>query len=54
VLGKRSGAVRTSTHRGLRRLARELEQDPSAGVPPERRPAVGVTRSGPPTPSGDR
>jgi RNA polymerase sigma-70 factor (ECF subfamily) len=54
VLGKRSGAVRTSTHRGLRRLARELEQDPSAGAPPTPRSAVGVTQPGPSTPTEDR
>jgi RNA polymerase sigma-70 factor, ECF subfamily len=33
VLGKRAGAVRTAAHRGLRTLARQLEQaDPRAGV----------------------
>lgn len=33
VLGKRAGAVRTAAHRGLRRLAEQLERDPTAGLP---------------------
>jgi RNA polymerase sigma-70 factor (ECF subfamily) len=33
VLGKRSGAVRTAAHRGLRRLARQLEQHRTVDVP---------------------
>jgi len=39
VLGKRAGAVRTAAHRGLRRLARQLEQERTINVP---RPAMGA------------
>jgi RNA polymerase sigma-70 factor (ECF subfamily) len=38
VLGKRAGAVRTAAHRGLRRLAVELDRESAAG---SRNPAVG-------------
>jgi RNA polymerase sigma-70 factor (ECF subfamily) len=56
VLGKRAGAVRTAAHRGLRRLADQLERHPEAGLPaarPDRSTpsrSVGVTRPRPPTP----
>src|SRR5262245_6631536 len=40
VLGKRAGAVRTAAHRGLRRLARQLEADPDAGLPPVSQPSA--------------
>jgi RNA polymerase sigma-70 factor (ECF subfamily) len=33
VLGKRAGAVRTAAYRGLRRLARQLEQDITTSTP---------------------
>ena len=33
VLGKRAGAVRTAAHRGLRRLAQQLDGDRTAGAP---------------------
>ncbi len=33
VLGKRAGAVRTSAHRGLKRLAKQLEQERTVDVP---------------------
>jgi RNA polymerase sigma-70 factor, ECF subfamily len=33
VLGKRAGAVRTSAHRGLKRLAKQLEQERIVDVP---------------------
>lgn len=36
VVGKRAGAVRMAAHRGLRRLAEELERDPTAGLPSHR------------------
>jgi len=39
VLGKRAGAVRTSAHRGLKRLARQLEHERIADAP---RPAAGT------------
>ncbi len=43
TLGKRPGAVRTAAHRGLKRLAELLDDDPeSAGgldaLPPQREP----------------
>jgi RNA polymerase sigma-70 factor (ECF subfamily) len=38
VLGKRPGAVRTAAHRGLRTLARHLDQTP------RRRSDAGVTQ----------
>jgi RNA polymerase sigma-70 factor (ECF subfamily) len=44
VLGKRAGAVRTAAHRGLRRLARQLER-PAAAVPAPR-PAPGLRTAG--------
>jgi RNA polymerase sigma-70 factor (ECF subfamily) len=34
VLGKRAGAVRTATYRGLRTLADQLEASPTSTVPP--------------------
>ncbi|HVQ94673.1 MAG TPA: RNA polymerase sigma factor [Mycobacteriales bacterium] len=43
VLGKRAGAVRTAAHRGLRRLARQLDRQ--AAVPPPR-PAPGLRTAG--------
>lgn len=43
VLGRRAGAVRTAAHRGLRRLARLLEQ---------RQPAGSEVRAAPPPASG--
>src|SRR5262249_45569802 len=33
IVGKRPGAVRMAAHRGLRRLADELDRDPSSGRP---------------------
>jgi RNA polymerase sigma-70 factor (ECF subfamily) len=50
VLGKRAGAVRTAAYRGLRRLARQLEQDSTAttlvpgAVPGTRATPFGVAR----------
>jgi len=44
ILGKRPGAVRTAAYRGLRRLARQLEQDPPPSRPLERRPGPAVMR----------
>jgi RNA polymerase sigma-70 factor (ECF subfamily) len=44
VLGKRAGAVRTAAHRGLRRLARQLEQQAAAVAPPS--PAPGLRAAG--------
>jgi RNA polymerase sigma-70 factor (ECF subfamily) len=60
VLGKRAGAVRTAAHRGLRRLAAQLEADPRAGQPsarsgrPTRSWSVDVTLPRPPAPEGGR
>jgi RNA polymerase sigma-70 factor, ECF subfamily len=58
VMGKRPGAVRMAAHRGLRRLADELDRDPSSGLPfrarSERPSSLGVTRKRPPTPDGER
>jgi RNA polymerase sigma-70 factor (ECF subfamily) len=57
VVGKRAGAVRMAAHRGLRRLAEELERDPAAGLPAtsSRSPSSwGVTRPRPATPEGER
>jgi len=42
VLGKRAGAVRTATHRGLRRLARYLDEEGAAPLP-SAEPAVRAT-----------
>jgi RNA polymerase sigma-70 factor (ECF subfamily) len=66
VLGKRAGAVRTAAYRGLRRLARQLEQQaaadpqsrrapglPPAGVDGSRR-AAGVTKPWPAAPTETR
>jgi RNA polymerase sigma-70 factor (ECF subfamily) len=59
VLGKRAGAVRTASYRGLRRLAEQLESDPDAGLPATRRErtrrawSLGVTQPRPPTPEGE-
>lgn len=36
ILGKRPGAVRSATHRGLRALARRLETDPARNSSPTR------------------
>lgn len=48
VLGKRSGSVRMAAHRGLRRLAKVLEQSVAAGVGiPAQQPPAGS--SGQPT-----
>lgn len=42
VLGKKSGSVRMAAHRGLKRLAKLLEQSLAAGVGiPAQRPATG-------------
>ena len=60
VLGKRAGAVRTAAHRGLRRLADQLERNPEAGLPrtrpdrSERSRSVGVTPPRPTTPEGEK
>jgi RNA polymerase sigma-70 factor (ECF subfamily) len=60
VLGKRAGAVRTAAHRGLRRLAEQLEADPQAGLPSVRTGrsrrswSVDVTHPRPPAPEGGR
>jgi len=60
VLGKRAGAVRTAAHRGLRRLAEQLERDPAAGLPSaalgrsSRTSPLGVTRPRPATPEGEK
>jgi RNA polymerase sigma-70 factor, ECF subfamily len=60
VLGKRAGAVRTAAHRGLRRLAEQLDADPQAGLPnahprrPTRSWSVDVTLPRPPPPEGGR
>jgi RNA polymerase sigma-70 factor (ECF subfamily) len=58
VVGKRAGAVRTAAHRGLRRLAEELEQNRAAGLPSrrssERSWSSGVTLPGRTTPDGER
>jgi RNA polymerase sigma-70 factor (ECF subfamily) len=60
VLGKRAGAVRTAAHRGLRRLAEQLEADPREGLPsvrprrPTRSWSVDVTKRRPPAPEGYR
>jgi len=58
VVGKRAGAVRMAAHRGLRRLAEDLEHDPATGEP-SRRPSkrswlLAVTRRRPATPDGER
>jgi RNA polymerase sigma-70 factor (ECF subfamily) len=45
VLRKRPGAVRTAAHRGLRRLARQLEQT-AAEPPPHPRPVPGLRTAG--------
>lgn len=47
VLGKRAGAVRTACYRGLRRLAKRLDQA-------ETNSTRGVTQPRPPTPRGTR
>jgi RNA polymerase sigma-70 factor, ECF subfamily len=48
VLGKRAGAVRTSAHRGLKRLAKQLEQERTIDIPrPARDPRVRPIRSAP-------
>ena len=58
VVGKRAGAVRMSAHRGLRRLAKDLERDAASGdpsPPPGKRSwSLGVTRRRPATPDGER
>ena len=36
LLGKRPGAVRSATHRGLKALARRLDQDPQKKISPAR------------------
>jgi RNA polymerase sigma-70 factor (ECF subfamily) len=51
VLGKRAGAVRTASYRGLRRLAERLDQLASAR---NRRSDAGVTQTMAATPSGAR
>jgi RNA polymerase sigma-70 factor (ECF subfamily) len=51
VLGKRAGAVRTASYRGLRRLAERLDELSSARNQP---PDDGVTDSRPTTPTGTR
>jgi RNA polymerase sigma-70 factor, ECF subfamily len=51
VLGKRAGAVRTASYRGLRRLAEQLDQLTAA---PRRQSDVGVTPTLSPAPSGLR
>jgi RNA polymerase sigma-70 factor (ECF subfamily) len=45
VLGKRAGAVRTAAHRGLRRLAEQLQRNPEAGLPRTRPDRSGRSRS---------
>ena len=64
VLGKRPGAVRTAAHRGLRRLAELIgeepdgsrddpdDQDSSGGTAGEHRPGAGQGRPGTAAPSG--
>lgn len=42
VLGKRAGSVRMAAHRGLRRLAKLLDQPLAAGIPAARRAAAGA------------
>ncbi len=56
VVGKRAGAVRMAAHRGLRRLAEDLERDPTSGLPSRRRRSrsAGVTQPRPATPDGER
>lgn len=58
VVGKRAGAVRMSAHRGLRRLAKDLERDPATGEPsrgPSKKSwSLGVTPPRPATPDGER
>ena len=57
VVGKKAGAVRTAAHRGLRRLAEQLERDPTAGLPSQVRfpsSSRGVTRRRPATPDRER
>jgi RNA polymerase sigma-70 factor (ECF subfamily) len=49
VLGKRAGAVRTASYRGLRRLAERLEQLTAAREQP---PYEGVTDTSATTPTG--
>jgi RNA polymerase sigma-70 factor (ECF subfamily) len=44
VLGKRAGAVRTAAYRGLRRLAKLLEQSPPPAIPSQARRTAGRTR----------
>jgi len=47
VLGKRAGAVRTAAHRGLRRLASQLDQNGTTGVAlPQTPSGAGVARFG--------
>ncbi|WP_078891565.1 RNA polymerase sigma factor [Streptomyces sp. NRRL S-350] len=41
VLGKRAGSVRMAAHRGLRRLAKLLEQSGTTGIPAARRAGPG-------------
>lgn len=58
VLGKRPGAVRTAAYRGLRRLARRLDQDsvpgPTAPRPASSKPATPAAPSGTPRPAVPR
>lgn len=49
VLGKRAGAVRMASHRGLRRLAKLLEQSGgrSAGIPAQQAPGPAAEKNSP-------
>ncbi|HET6214182.1 MAG TPA: RNA polymerase sigma factor [Micromonosporaceae bacterium] len=49
VLGKRAGAVRTAAYRGLRRLAKLLEQNPPPAIPYQARRNPTSTPTGTPT-----
>ncbi|WP_078589150.1 RNA polymerase sigma factor [Streptomyces pyridomyceticus] len=55
VLGKRAGSVRMAAHRGLRRLAKLLEQPGAVGIPAARRadPAGAGAATGPATGGAD-
>lgn len=58
VLGKRSGAVRTAAHRGLRRLAELIEANTESGAEPTELDVSGAAvdegRAAPPAPPAQR